>query len=277
MNLLLKRFLPILTPIAVFILLLLGLSKPHSGWVYLLIIFFVSVASLVVMASQNSIKKTFHLLIPGFLFVLSFVAFIFSLSFSSSIFKYFFAALIAFVLAACLEINFNLFYKQKTTASFVNFFSCLNLLTAFMFYAALGALGVFLNLDNWILFIIAAIFNLIAFYNNYYAVSFLREHQKGDDLVNLLNQKIEILIGRDKTQRLAYTAVPALIILEVLWVLTFLPTSFYVNSFIITACFYVITGLTKNRLNNNLSKKIIRKYLLISGFCLLLIIFTARV
>lgn len=276
MSIILKRLTPYIVSILTFFFLELALAKPDKGWLFLAITLLFGLAGLFFVAGSKLDKKNFRLILPGLLFLISFTSFFLLLTLASSLFKHFFAVLTAVLLGIVLEIFFYLYNYEKSPRHYSNFFSYLNLLIIFMIFSSLGSASTFLNLNNALLFLISILISIIVFYSGYYTVSFLRE-EDGNNLTGILNQKIENLITQDKAQKILYTLIPALVLVEIFWSLSFLPTNFYINSFIITVSYYIISGLIKNRLNNNLSKKVIRKYLLIGGLCLLLAISTARI
>lgn len=275
-SIVIKRLIPYLTPLITFIGLEMAFAKPGLGWINLVVIFTIGLISCFYLAKGQLTKKRIRFLLPEVLFLVSFILFFLLLVLSSSVFKHFFALSIVILLGLTLEISFRFFHYQYNLKNFHNFFSYLNLLTVFMFFASFGSANIFLGVNNWLLLIFAAIISLIIFHNNYYILSFLKASDKGD-LIQMLNQKIENLVGQNQIQKILFTLIPTLALIEIFWSLSFLPTSFYVNSFILTLGYYLISGLIKNYLTNGLTPKIIQKYFIASGICLLLIIFTARV
>ena len=276
MSLALKRLIPYLTPLISFTLLEFALARPAKGWIYLLITLALGLLSFFFLAYKRINKKNVRLLLPGILFFLSFVLFFFFLVLASSAFKHIFGALIIIFLGMTLEATFHFFHGKKNTSDYADFFSYLNLLTIFMFFSSLGSVGIFLGAPGWLLFLTASAFSFIIFYSNYYTDSFT-ETQAHNDITGILNQKLEDLILKNKSQKILFTIIPALVLVELFWALTFLPTSIYVNAFIMTACYYATAGIIKNRISGSINNKLVRKYLIIGGACLLLIIFTARV
>ena len=276
MSIIFKRLIPYLVPFLTFVGLELAFTKPSHGWIFLLVIFTIGLASFIFITKEKFTKKTAQLILPGILFLFNFIVFFLFLTLASGTFKHIFAIIISLLLGLTLEIIFQLFHNQQPIKNYANFFSYLNLLTIFMLFSFLGSANIFLGISNWLLFLIAAVLSLGIFYSNFYTASFLINQTKSD-LTDILNQKIENLINQSKAQKILFTFIPALILIEIFWALSFLPTSFYINSFILTICYYVISGLAKNRLSNNLNKTIIKKYILVGGVCLLLIIFTARI
>ncbi|NQU77598.1 hypothetical protein HQ544_02780 [Candidatus Falkowbacteria bacterium] len=271
-----KILTPYIVPILVFISLEWMFASPASGWIFLIIIFLLVISSLFYIIGFKINKKNLKFLLPSFLFLLAFLSFFSFLIFADFFFRHFFAVIVVVLLSQLLKKIFIFFHAKTFKEDYSDFFSYFNILTVFMIFTSLGSAGIFLGVSSWILFFLAAVFLLLVFYNNYYIRAFIREQGQGK-LRELLDQKIDDLIGQQKAQKDFYILIPALVLIELFWAVSFLPTSFYVNALILTVSYYIISGLIKNRLNNNLTKQIIQKYAIIASACFLLIIFTARI
>ena len=140
----------------------------------------------------------------------------------------------------------------------------------------MGSIGIFLGIANWILYIITALFSFIIFTSNYYLDN-LAKDDDGSNLIGLLTEKIENLVLQTKSEKILFTIIPTLVLIEIFWSLSFLPTSIYVNAFIITVSYYLIAGIVRSRLLGVINSKIIKRYLFVGGACLILIVLTARV
>ena len=69
--------------------------------------------------------------------------------------------------------------------------------------------------------------------------------------------------------KIVYLIIANIIILEFFWALSFLPNNFYVNGIILTIIFYIIWGILRIKLLEQINNKIVWRYLII-GFVLLL-------
>lgn len=78
--------------------------------------------------------------------------------------------------------------------------------------------------------------------------------------------------------RVAWTfvAVITLVISEIFFAVTYLPSSIYVNGLIVTLCYYLMTGLARNWLIDVKEGKVIKRYLLISIIAFLLVMISAK-
>ncbi len=73
---------------------------------------------------------------------------------------------------------------------------------------------------------------------------------------------------------LSYIFIICLIIIELMWLISFLPVNFNISALTISIVYYIIIGLTKNYLSDQLDNQTIRSYL-IFGFVGLAIIFAS--
>lgn len=75
---------------------------------------------------------------------------------------------------------------------------------------------------------------------------------------------------------LVYIYVIPLIILEIFWIMNFLPSSIYVNGFIIAVIYYICIGLAKNQLLGIADKNIFIRYLAIGCIAIAIVFMTAK-
>jgi len=68
----------------------------------------------------------------------------------------------------------------------------------------------------------------------------------------------------------------SVVLVEMFVAIYYLPTSFFVNAFILSIAFYLMTGLSRYFLLGNLDKKRIISFLVVSGICLMAILATAQ-
>jgi hypothetical protein len=168
--------------------------------------------------------------------------------------KHLIIILFALLLILYLE-NIFLYYYQPLNYQLYaleNLAAIFNLIIFFLLAIILNAFYTFLNLPLWLLSIILII-----------ALSLLISQSFW---INKLKNEFCYV----------YLLIIDIIILEFFWALTFLPTNFYVSSIILTIIFYLIWGILKAKLNEQLAKPIIWRYLLISTILLLIIIITSQ-
>jgi hypothetical protein len=63
---------------------------------------------------------------------------------------------------------------------------------------------------------------------------------------------------------------------QLFWAITFLPTGYYVNGFAIVLALYLMLGFSKHYLLDNLNRKRILSYLFVGAACLLIVFATAQ-
>jgi len=73
-----------------------------------------------------------------------------------------------------------------------------------------------------------------------------------------------------------HLAVIVLSVTEVFYVVSFLPTSVYVNGFLVAICYYLISGLIRNWLLDIRENRVIKRYLVVSILCIVIILLTAK-
>ncbi len=247
-----KRISVLLCPVFIFLILESLFYDINFIYAILLAGFFVLLFFLKVLIKEKFISKTFFYL--SILPILLFYANVgLLLMISSSLLRHFLIIFFALILLLYLENIFIFFYRPFHYQPYAleNLSAFLNLLIFFFLIINLNAFSVFLNLPTWLLSIILIIINSV-----------------------LLNQSF--WINKIKANvRFAYLLIINIIILEFFWALAFLPTNFYVNAIILALIFYLIWGLLKAKLNEQLNRKIIFRYLLISSISLFVVIVTA--
>lgn len=68
----------------------------------------------------------------------------------------------------------------------------------------------------------------------------------------------------------------ALILAELFFAITYLPTGFYVNSFLLTVCLYLMLGFSKHFLTNTLTKRRVIIYSVLAIVSIAVVLFTAQ-
>jgi hypothetical protein len=158
------------------------------------------------------------------------------------------------LLWAYLEILFLRFnYRPKYEPySLENVTSHLNLITIYLVACGFYSLILFLGINFWLLLLIFVLISMLMAYQLAWASG---------------------ITGRSGWP---YIAVITLICAEVFWVVNYLPTSIYVNGLLVTLNYYLMSGLSRNWLLEIKGRKVILRYLILSGLVLALILFTAK-
>ncbi|MCX6745872.1 MAG: hypothetical protein NTX00_02510 [Candidatus Parcubacteria bacterium] len=153
-----------------------------------------------------------------------------------------------------LENIFLFFYRptlyQSNSQENISVLFCL--LIFFLLAIDLNSFNVFLNIPIWILSLILTLIVTILVLQIFWS--------------NKIKSNFKFL----------YLIIFDIVILEVFWVLAFLPTNFYVVSIIITIIFYLLWGIFKAQLTDKLNQKLVWRYLIISGILLFFIIITSN-
>lgn len=155
-----------------------------------------------------------------------------------------------------LYLRFSYFFFLKPyifkEADFKNLSLGGNYLTSFFLFSSLYGLPLFLSINFW--FFLPFIFLLV----------FLLTAQ------SLWLEKVEI------KKNAFYILIICLIFMEIYWALAFLPLNYSVCGLLLSLVFFIIINLTKFNLLGNLSKEIIRNYLIFSIGAILVVLLTAR-
>jgi hypothetical protein len=248
-----KRLTVFLCPLLIFISLeLIFINLKHIYYLLAAITLFLIFIFKYLIKERFFSRDFWYLVILPLLLFYATVAFLLLLN--SDFSKHVIIALFSLILGVYLENIFLFFYyplkyipnSQENLAVFIS------LLIFFLLAIDLNSFNIFLNLPLWllslILILVVSILILQAFWSN-----------------------------KIKTElRFIYLMVINIIILEVFWALTFLPANFYISSIILTILFYLIWGVFKAQLIQQLEKKLIRRYLIITLILLILVIFTSN-
>jgi hypothetical protein len=127
-----------------------------------------------------------------------------------------------------------------------------NFLAIFFFSSALFGIRSFLNWPVWgIILVLTFLFLLVI-----YQLSWAHKIPLADSGVHIL--------------------VDSLILVEIAWSLSFLPLRFYILGLLLSASYYVITGLTRHYLLGTLEAKNVKAYLGVGLFSVVMILLSAR-
>ncbi len=250
---LINRFIPFLSALAIFISFELLFIKPRIVWGILVVIFFIIFISTWKLVNRSLLDKEFWgFFITPFLFV---EASIFLSLFLEHFFLEQFLVLAVTGLHWYLFENiFNFYYKQHSYQPYAieNIFSYLNLMIVFLVSTSFFGIVIFLDYSIWFLSFFILLLGLLVGYQTIWVSKITLEKSRPTILI----------LG--------------LILAETFWVINYLPSSHFVNGLIVTVIFYVIINLTRYYFLKNLSKDVVRRHLIIGSIVLLLTLVTAR-
>lgn len=249
-----NRLIPILTPLIIFGGLELFFWKPHLIYFIILsLIIILSAATwLIIGKGLVTVRARWLYLLTPILFLTSNILFILFLE--SAWVKHFLALVIAIFIAIFLENIFTYIYQHEKYQinSLENISNYLNLTSIFLFNSALFGFLIFLNIALWQLALISL------------AVSFILTFQ------TIWVNKIALETAWP------HVLILCLILFEIFWTASFLPTAFYVNGLIIATAFYFMNNLMRLHLLRRLNKKVIRRYFVLCVSVIILILVTAK-
>jgi len=249
-----NRLIPILAPIFIFFGFEIFFLKPNL--IYFTVLFLVialAAATWKILGKKllTAEARWLYLLTP-ISFLTSGVLFVIFLERPWA--KHLLAAAIASFLGIFLKNLFIYIYEHDKYQpnSLENISNYLNLASIFLFNSSLFGFFFFLNTPFWKLSLISlAVFFVLTFQTIW---------------VNKIKIKSAWL----------HIAVICLILFEIFWTVAFLPTAFYVNGLILATSFYMMNNLMRLHLLGNLNKKIIRRYFILCGLVIILILATAE-
>ncbi|MFZ5364963.1 MAG: hypothetical protein ACOZBH_02050 [Patescibacteria group bacterium] len=143
-------------------------------------------------------------------------------------------------------------HEKYQTNSLENVSNYLNLAAMFLFSSSLFGFSIFLNIALWQLSLISFVFTFALTFQTIWI-----------NKINIRSAPLHIFVI-------------CLILFELFWAVSFLPTAFYVNGLIIAISFYFINNLMRLHLLNSLNKKIIRRYLILCGLTIFFVLLTAQ-
>jgi len=198
------------------------------------------------------IKEACSLIITPFFF-LGF-SFVFIFFMEGSLLEQLVILTIVFLWWTFIENVFLFFYQpvRYQPYSLENITSYLNLITVFLVSSSLHSFIIFLGFSGALSLLLIFLITLLLV------------------LQMIVINKISI----KKNFGLIITL--ALMIAELFWVTKFLPSSYLVNGLIIAISYYLLTGIISHWFLESLDKKVLKRYLGISGTLFLLIVLSAR-
>lgn len=251
-----RRFLVFLTPLGIFFLLeylLFFYQRFPRSIVWILgLSCLIAVASFFLLAGKGAYREALLLGISPFLLIVS--QFLFVLFLESKWLMQLLAVALLIFLVVFLENMYLRFSKSPSYQEYavVNISHFLNIYTLFSFSAALFGFIVFLRFDVWAAASILMICGFLLTYENFWVIS-----------PKLSSSWVFIIVI-------------SLIIGELFWVINFLPSSIYVNAFILSIAYYVMLGLARNSILEILDRRVFLRYGIIGVFVLLIVVLTAK-
>jgi len=250
---LLNRFLVWLTAALTLAGFELAWRQPRQAFAWLIFLLIVVLVTLWQLTGRHLGKAIFWQLAitPIFLLLASWLFFIFS---EATKLRHVYILSWSLLLFVFLQAVY-LYWHQRPryqVHSLENISNYLNVLTIFLFFVGLFDLKIILQFDFWGLFLIGLIGAVLLTYE-LFAVSGISFRQQWPTL-----------------------AVLGLLLAELSWAVSFLPTSVYVNGLIITLFYYLLTGLTRNWLLQIQERGVVVRYLLIGVLSLVIILASAK-
>ncbi|MBU4332200.1 hypothetical protein KKD19_00370 [Patescibacteria group bacterium] len=278
MSIVFIRIIPLITSLLVLLSFELILAKPSLIWILGAFVLILVFGATFLISTKKINRKFWRFLLSPFLFIFSsLIFFIFFIS-ESVFLKHFLIAMIAVILGIILENTFRFFYDRKIFFSYSldNLFHYTNLLSLFLFFSGVYSINVFFEVAAWVLLPLVFLVMLAMSYQNYWVCEAFRATPQAVDLADSLQQKVAALIHRSQVESRLYILIPALVLLEIFWVVSYLPTSFYVNGFFLILVYYGITNIIRARLQNTFESGVVKRCLVWGVVALAIILFTAR-
>ena len=248
-----NRTIPVLVPIIIFAIIEQIFQAPKQIYWLLPLSFAVLVVAVWQLVGRQLFRQQFwrFIIAPSLLLFsgLMFLSFL-----EGKLLRQIFLFGLAILLWSFLEVLFIRLHASNRyqTHSLENISIDLNLIILFLTASGFFSLMIFLGVDWW--FLLPALVIIVA----------------------LLTVE---LVWSGETNRqvgVLYILVITLITAEIFWSVSFLPTSVYVNGLIVTLGYYLMTGLARNWLLGVRQLKALKRYLLISALCFIIIIVTAK-
>ena len=250
----LKRFIPIVSPIFVFVTLELFYLKPNLIYFFILTLIIVIATGTWRIIGKGLVTieaRWFYLLTP-IAFAVSGVLFI--LFIESAATKHLLALAISIFFGIFLENIYTYIYRHEKYQinSLENISNYLNLTSVFFLNSGLFGFFIFLNLPLWQLSLISL------------AASFILTFQI--IWINKIRPEVAWL----------HIIVVCLVLFEIFWAVSFLPTAFYVNGLILTIAFYFSNNIMRLHLTKRLSRMLLKRYTLLCGTLMIILLLTAK-
>jgi len=160
----------------------------------------------------------------------------------------------AVVILATLQNLFDRFYRgaSYSARSFEIISNNINTLSIFVLTTVLYSLIVFLNWAVYVVAILLLACCILLFYQSMW------------------------IAGLKLGQSWLFILIDSLVMIELFWVLNFLPNTFYIKALVLTVVYYSVINLSRNWLLKILQPEMIKRYLIVSLSILVLVLATAQ-
>jgi hypothetical protein len=149
-------------------------------------------------------------------------------------------------------LDYKFYPKRYQPYSLENFSWYLDILTIFLFFSFVFALIIFLKVNVVYLIIPVLLVCLLLTYQLFWV-----------NKITFSDSNVFIFAI-------------SLVLVELFVAVYYLPTSYFINSFILTIAFYLMTGLARYFLMGSLDKKRKLNFIIVSAVCLIVILATAQ-
>lgn len=221
-------------------------------WLILLVLLLQQVATIFFVCKKKINLNFFHFLILPVLFSLA--SWLFMIFIIDPVFYHLTvvaSALVVYILIHQYYLYFYVPYRYQPY-SLESMSLYISLIAGFFFYAAAFGGLVLLQLNVWLVALVLMLSMGLVTYQYFW--------------VNKFNVKKNWL----------FVLIIILVLTEIFIAVSYLPTGFYVNSFIIVLSYYLMLGFSKHYLSQTLNKKRSWMFILIGGLCLLAVLFSAK-
>lgn len=248
-----NRFLPLIIPIAILAIseiYFFNNSLIYASLVISFLLIFFAIRQFIIAGNSSEVWYNFFIspamLYGSLIFFTTFIvgkSFVQLTIFASIILLYVYLRMLYVYL-----VNFNL----RQHDGLENFSSYGNFLAFYALSSSLYGIRSFLNFPVWPLMIIFLIAAVLLVYQNFW------------------------INGAKFKMNSFYTLIIALVLTELAWSITFLTLSFYILGLIISVCYYILVGITRFYLKNDLDNKVIKWYLIFGLLSIFVVLLSAR-
>lgn len=253
MTKILNRIIPYLVSIIIFILIEQIIVFPKQIYLLAFISLMILGLSIWQLIERSFFRPKFWQFVITPLLLLG-SGLVFLIFLEDYLFRQFFVVILIVLIWVFLELTYLRFHRRLKyqVHSLENISTYINLITVFLSTSSFFGLVVFLAFPVWILVIIFT------------------------GLTMLLNYQIAYSSEAPLTSSWLYILAISLMMTEIFWAVSFLPTSIYVNGLVVTISYYLMSGLALNWLLGIQERKVVLRYLIISFVSLIIILITAK-
>ncbi len=230
------------------------IMKQEQQWWWLVVLVLVvqQIITMFFVCKQKINRNFFHFLILPTMFSLS--SWVFSIFIVEPMIFHIVVVLSALLLYALIHQYYLYFYIpfKYQPYSLESMSLYISLIAAFFLFAAgFGGL-ILLQLNVWLLALVLVVTMGLIAYQYFW--------------INKFNVQKNWL----------FVVIIVLVLAELFVAVSYLPTGYYVNSFILTVSLYLMLGFSKHYLSETLNRKRVLTFFVVSGLCLLAVLISAR-